>query len=130
MAICHHRVLRKFNSGDGLEAWRWPRSAIRGLLEEGLVRAVGLSNVTPEQIAAFGAVCAVHGCQPPYNILEQGVPIAIWGGRRPSQMAPIDETLGWCMDLATLSAVYGILNEYVDRAVGPEFMAPPTGLEP
>ncbi len=33
------------------------------------------------------------------------------------------------MDLALLSSVDSILNEQIDRAVGPEFMAPPTGLE-
>lgn len=58
------------------------------------------------------------------------MPIAIWGGRKPGQMEPIDETLGWSMDLAALSGVDSILNEHIDKAVGPEFMAPPTGLEP
>ncbi len=62
-------------------------------------------------------------------IFEKGVPIAIWGGRKPSQMDPIDEIMGWSMDLATLSAVDSILAETIQHPVGPEFMAPPTGLK-
>lgn len=62
-------------------------------------------------------------------ILEKGIPIAIWGGRTPSQMNPMDEIMGWSMDYATISAVDSILAETIDRPVGPEFMAPPTGLE-
>ncbi len=61
-------------------------------------------------------------------LFEKGVPIAIWGGRKPSQMDPIDEIMGWSMDLAVLSAVDSILAECVKDPVGPEFMAPPTGL--
>lgn len=61
-------------------------------------------------------------------VMDMGVPITIWGGRKPSQMDPIDEIAGWSMDLATLSAVDSILAEYVKSPVGPEFMAPPSGL--
>lgn len=62
-------------------------------------------------------------------ILEKGIPIAIWGGRKPSQMNPMEEIMGWSMDYATLSVVDSILAETIERPVGPEFMAPPTGLE-
>ncbi len=61
-------------------------------------------------------------------ILEQGIPIAIWGGRKPSQLDTVDEIMGWSMDFATLSAVETILAETITQPVGPEFMAPPTGL--
>ncbi|MDD3814319.1 MAG: general stress protein, partial [Desulfocapsaceae bacterium] len=61
-------------------------------------------------------------------VFEKGIPIAIWGARKPSQMDPVDETMGWSMDLATLSAVDSILAETIRQPVGPEFMAPPTGL--
>ena len=61
-------------------------------------------------------------------VFEKGVPIAIWGGRKPSQMDPIDEIMGWSMDLSVLSAVESILAECVKDPVGPEFMAPPSGL--
>ena len=189
---------------------------IRGLHEQGVVKAVGVSNFTPDQMARFRAECPLHVAQPPYNILERGierdampwcdrhqvalmtygvlcrglltgkfgpdasfagddlrqadpkfrkprlsqylaavealgrlassrfgkslpvfaarwvlemgVSIAIWGGRRPEQMAPLDEVWGWSLDAATLAAVDSILAEHVTAPVGPEFMAPPTGL--
>ena len=61
-------------------------------------------------------------------VLEMGVPIAIWGGRRPEQMAPLDRLFDWSLDGAALAAVDSILAEAVKDPVGPEFMAPPTGL--
>ncbi len=192
-------------------------NAIRDLYEEGTIRAVGVSNFTPDQMDHFRAECPLHLCQPPYNIfersietdskfycerhditlmtygalcrgllsgrmrpgqtfagddlrqfdpkfkeprfgqylaavarleglarerygrklvdfsvrwvLEKGVPITIWGGRSPEQMAPLDHIFDWSLDGATLSAVDSILAETVKDPVGPEFMAPPTGLE-
>ena len=190
---------------------------MRELYEEGTVRAVGVSNFSPDQMDHFRAECPLHLCQPPYNIfersietdikpycerhdialmtygalcrgllsgrmqagqtfagddlrqddpkfieprftqyraavekleklarkgygkslvefsvrwvLEKGVPITIWGGRQPEQMAALGGIFGWSMDGATLSAVDSILAETIRAPVGPEFMAPPTGLE-
>ncbi|MDT8410181.1 MAG: aldo/keto reductase [Wenzhouxiangellaceae bacterium] len=190
--------------------------AMRKLLDDGVIRAVGVSNFTPDQMERFRDDCPIHLCQPPYNIfersiesdikpycehkdialmtygalcrglltgkmepgrtfegddlrnddpkfseprfsqyldavdqleklarerfnkslidfsvrwvLEKGVPIAIWGGRKPEQMAPLDDVFGWSMDGAALSAVDSILAEAIRHPVGPEFMAPPTGL--
>jgi aryl-alcohol dehydrogenase-like predicted oxidoreductase len=190
--------------------------AMRELYDRDLIKAVGVSNFTQDQMERFRAECPLHLCQPPYNIfersieadikpycerngitlmtygalcrgllsgrmkkgqsfqgddlrkvdpkfkeprlsqylaavkkreklagkrfgktvlafavrwvLEKGTPIAIWGGRKPSQMDGIDDVFGWSMDLATLSAVDSILAECVKDPVGPEFMAPPTGL--
>jgi len=61
-------------------------------------------------------------------IFEKGIPIAIWGARKPSHLEPLEELGGWSMDLATLSAVDSILSETISMPVGPEFMAPPTGV--
>jgi aryl-alcohol dehydrogenase-like predicted oxidoreductase len=190
--------------------------AMRELYEQGIIKAVGVSNFTQDQIEAFRRECPLHLCQPPYNIFErdiekglkaycerndiglmtygalcrgllsgkmsedrnfegddlrnndpkfqqprfseylqavkkleelaekrfntsilafslrwifeQGIPIAIWGGRKPSQLDTVDEVMGWSMDFATLSAVETILAETITQPVGPEFMAPPTGL--
>ncbi len=192
-------------------------AAMRELFDQGVVRAVGVSNYTVDQMERFRSECPLHVCQPPYNlfersidtdikpycerneialmtygvlcrgmlsgkvskdrkfeaddlrkidpkfqeprfsrylaavdrlenlaaskfnrsvlafavrwVLEQGVPIALWGGRKPSQMDPIEETLGWSMDGAVLSEVQSILADTIQAPVGPEFMAPPTGLE-
>lgn len=191
--------------------------AMRELFDQGVIKAVGVSNYTSDQMELFRQECPLHVCQPPYNvfersidsdikpycerkdialmtygalcrgmltgkmskdrefgaddlrkidpkfqeprfgqylaavdrleklaavkfnksvlafavrwILEQGVPIAIWGGRKPEQMDPIDEISGWSMDGAVLSEVQSILAETIQSPVGPEFMAPPTGLE-
>ncbi|MBS3743633.1 MAG: aldo/keto reductase [Wenzhouxiangellaceae bacterium] len=190
--------------------------AMRKLFDDGVIRAVGVSNFTPDQMTRFREDCPIHVCQPPYNIfersiesdikpycehndialmtygalcrgmltgkmtanrkfegddlrnndpkfqqprfgqyleavdnlqalarerfgrslidfsvrwiLEKNVPIAIWGGRKPGQMDPLDDVFGWSMDGAALSAVDSILAEAVKDPVGPEFMAPPTGL--
>ncbi|MEJ2691105.1 MAG: aldo/keto reductase [Deltaproteobacteria bacterium] len=192
-------------------------SAMLDLYEEGTVRAVGVSNFTPDQMDHFRSECPLHLCQPPYNIfersietdikpycerhnialmtygvlcrgmlsgrmrqgqtfggddlrqldpkfreprlgqyltavakleklahvgfgrslvdfsvrwvLEKGVPITIWGGRRPEQVASLDRIFGWSLDGAALSAVDSILAETIKDPAGPEFMAPPTGLE-
>jgi len=191
-------------------------AAMRELLEQGVIRAVGVSNFTPDQMARFARECPLHVAQPPYNIfergierdvipwcrhhgvalmtygalcrgllsgkmtrgrsfggddlrqadpkfqeprlaeylaaavaladladrrfgrsllalavrwvLEMGIDVAIWGGRRPEQMQPLGEVWGWSLDAATLAAVDSILAEHVTLPVGPEFMAPPTGL--
>ena len=47
--------------------------AMAALLREGKIRAVGVSNFSPEQMAAFGAVAPLHTDQPPYNLLERGI---------------------------------------------------------
>lgn len=58
-------------------------------------------------------------------VLDMGVEIAIWGGRRPGQMDPIDDIFGWQIDKAFKLAVDEVLFETIQNPVGPEFMAPP-----
>ncbi len=58
-------------------------------------------------------------------VLDMGAAIAIWGGRRPEQMDPIEDIVGWQIDGAFKSAVDAILAETIPDPVGPEFMAPP-----
>ncbi|MBS3779674.1 MAG: aldo/keto reductase [Desulfovermiculus sp.] len=58
-------------------------------------------------------------------ILDQGVSVALWGGRRPEQMAPLSQVFGWNLNDDDFQAVDRILEETVTDPVGPEFMAPP-----
>ena len=58
-------------------------------------------------------------------ILDQGPTIALWGARRPDQLAPIHEVFGWSLDEETRVAIDRILAEIITDPVGPEFMAPP-----
>jgi aryl-alcohol dehydrogenase-like predicted oxidoreductase len=59
-------------------------------------------------------------------LLDQpGVSVALWGARRPDQLAPVDEVMGWFLDQAALDAIDKIVAESVADPVGPEFMAPP-----
>lgn len=190
--------------------------AMRELFEQGVIKAVGVSNFTQNQMQAFRRECPLHLCQPPYNIfergiesdvkpycersditlmtygalcrgllsgavskervfegddlrkadpkfkeprfsqylsavkkleqlagkrfkksllsfavrwvLEKGVPITIWGARKPSQLEPVADIMSYSLDLAALSAVDSILAEHVKAPVGAEFMAPPPGL--
>ncbi len=58
-------------------------------------------------------------------ILDQGVPIAIWGARRPDQLEALDHVFGWSLDDQAKQAIDAILRETIKEPVGPEFMAPP-----
>ena len=59
-------------------------------------------------------------------VLDMGIEIAIWGGRRPEQMALLDDIDGWHISDSFKYAVEELLQETVIDPVGPEFMAPPT----
>ncbi len=48
-------------------------TAYRELLDSGKVRAVGLSNATTAQLAAFHAVCPLAAFQPHYNMLQREI---------------------------------------------------------
>lgn len=53
------------------------------------------------------------------------VTVALWGARRPEQLAAVAGVNGWKLDLAALQAIDGIISAFVANPVGPEFMAPP-----
>ncbi len=202
---------------DPLVPFEETGAAMKALLDKGIIRAVGVSNYSPEQMEAFRGAGPIHFCQPPYNlfergiesdvkpycnknnillmtygalcrgllsgkmsadreftgddlrrydpkfqgerfgqylsaaerlerlsqeaygksllafavrwILDQGVEIALWGGRRPDQMDPVGEVTGWAVDEGTKDRVDAILKETVKDPVGPEFMAPPSRKE-
>lgn len=47
------------------------------LRDEGRIRAIGVSNFSPEQMDAFRQVAPLHVCQPPYNLFERGVELDV-----------------------------------------------------
>jgi len=188
---------------------------LRELYEQGTIRAIGVSNYSPEEMARFEAVAPLHTIQPPYNLFEReierdvlpyalgrhitaltygalcrgllsgamnarrqfakddmrktsdpkfqqphfaeylsatdrldafarerfgkraihlavrwlldqpGVGVALWGARRPEQLAPIAEVIGWSLNKNDFAAIDAILRESIRNPVGPEFMAPP-----
>jgi len=190
-------------------------ATLRELYEQGKIRAIGVSNYSPEQMARFRAVAPLHTIQPPYNLFEReiegdvlpfalghgltsltygalcrgllsgamradrqfakddmrkttdpkfqaphfaeylnavskldtfarenyskrvihlavrwlldqpGVGVALWGARRPEQLAPIREVIGWSLGKSDFAAIDAILRENIHNPVGPEFMAPP-----
>jgi aryl-alcohol dehydrogenase-like predicted oxidoreductase len=59
-------------------------------------------------------------------VLDQpGVSIALWGARRPHEIDPIDEVMGWNLDAEALAYVDEVIAHSVHDPVGSEFMAPP-----
>ena len=58
-------------------------------------------------------------------ILDRGKTIALWGARRPEQLSPVGEAMGWKIEAATMREIDTILASTIKDPVGPEFMAPP-----
>jgi aryl-alcohol dehydrogenase-like predicted oxidoreductase len=57
-------------------------------------------------------------------MLDQGISVALWGGRRPDQIRDTLGVSGWSLDIATRAKIDRILSEAVTDPIGPEFMAP------
>jgi aryl-alcohol dehydrogenase-like predicted oxidoreductase len=58
-------------------------------------------------------------------VLDAGHTIALWGARRPDQLAPLKDVFGWTLDDDAKQTIDRILKETIKDPVGPEFMAPP-----
>lgn len=186
---------------------------MRELYDAGRIRAVGVSNFSAEQMAAFARVVPLHANQPPYNLFEReidaetlpycqehgiavltysslcrsllagrlradtpipegdirrvdpkfqqprfgqylkaveqldefarkhygkrvldlavrwvldrpGVSAALWGAKRPEQLAPIEDAMGWKLDAAAMQAIDRIVAACVTDPVGPEYLTP------
>jgi aryl-alcohol dehydrogenase-like predicted oxidoreductase len=54
-----------------------------------------------------------------------GVGVALWGARRPDQLAPVADVMGWRIDAGAMTEIDRILETSIAEPVGPEFMAPP-----
>lgn len=59
---------------------------------------------------------------------RQASMIALWGARKPDQLAPIAGLADWHIDASAMAEIDQILSETIEDAVGPEFMAPPNQL--
>ena len=46
---------------------------MQALFNEGLIRAIGVSNYSPEQMNRFLSVSELHTVQPPYNLFERQI---------------------------------------------------------
>lgn len=58
-------------------------------------------------------------------VLDKGHTIALWGARKPEQLANINEVMGWTIDADAMKQIDTILEQFVAEPVSPEFMAPP-----
>jgi aryl-alcohol dehydrogenase-like predicted oxidoreductase len=57
-------------------------------------------------------------------ILDQGISVALWGGRHPDQVEAALGVAGWSLNAVHRSLIELIVNTAVSDPVGPEFMAP------
>jgi aryl-alcohol dehydrogenase-like predicted oxidoreductase len=58
-------------------------------------------------------------------MLDQGISVALWGGRHPEQVEAALDVAGWSLDDAERRLIERIVNTAVTDPIGPEFMAPP-----
>jgi aryl-alcohol dehydrogenase-like predicted oxidoreductase len=64
-------------------------------------------------------------------VLDQpGVSVALMGARRPAQLDPLSEVMGWRLSNDAITEIDRIVHANVTDPVGPEFMAPPTRPRP
>jgi aryl-alcohol dehydrogenase-like predicted oxidoreductase len=58
-------------------------------------------------------------------MLDQGIGVALWGGRRPEQLESALGVAGWSLENSDREQIERIVSAVVPDPVGPEFMAPP-----
>lgn len=57
-------------------------------------------------------------------MLDEGISVALWGGRHPGQLEAALGVAGWAIGHAIRARIDRILSESITDPVGPEFMAP------
>jgi aryl-alcohol dehydrogenase-like predicted oxidoreductase len=57
-------------------------------------------------------------------MLDQGISVALWGGRHPDQVEAALGVAGWALNDTERELIDRIVNTAVTDPVGPEFMAP------
>lgn len=68
--------------------------AMAELVERGLIRAIGVSNFSPEQMETFREAAPIHTAQPPLNLFERGAE---------------KDVLPWCGKEGVATLTYGAL---------------------
>jgi aryl-alcohol dehydrogenase-like predicted oxidoreductase len=68
--------------------------AMYQLYKKGKIRAIGVSNYSPEQMGIFRSVSPLHTCQPPYNLFEREAE---------------RETIPYCQSYGIVMLFYGAL---------------------
>lgn len=63
--------------------------AMEKLLRDGKIRAIGVSNFTPEQMDEFRKFAPLHSLQPPYNLFERDIEDSILPYCRNTEVATI-----------------------------------------
>jgi aryl-alcohol dehydrogenase-like predicted oxidoreductase len=58
-------------------------------------------------------------------MLDQGISVALWGGRRPEQLEAALDVAGWSLQSSDREQIERIVRTTILDPVGPEFMAPP-----
>jgi aryl-alcohol dehydrogenase-like predicted oxidoreductase len=58
-------------------------------------------------------------------MLDQGISVALWGGRHHEQVEAALDVAGWSLDDEQRGLIERIVNTAVTDPIGPEFMAPP-----
>jgi aryl-alcohol dehydrogenase-like predicted oxidoreductase len=58
-------------------------------------------------------------------MLDQGISVALWGGRRPDQLEAALGVAGWSLQSSDREQIERIVTTAILDPVGPEFMAPP-----
>lgn len=66
--------------------------AMEKLLKDGKIRAIGVSNFTPQEMDEFQKFAPLHSLQPPYNLFERGIE---------------DDVLPYCLDNGIATITYG-----------------------
>jgi hypothetical protein len=49
----------------------------------------------------------------------------LWGARKPEQLGPVPDVLGWSLDAPAMAEIDRILERAISDPIGAEFMAPP-----
>jgi len=57
--------------------------------------------------------------------LDKGVNVALWGARRPDELKPIQEVMGWKLSQDDFKEIDQIIAETIHDPIGLEFMSPP-----